>query len=141
MPLSEDIRFKVEQAAGPMSFGQLQTFATLIKSARENKVTISEILKYVEEEQNRRIAAIESVRNRKKEHIKLFKERAPRCPKCKGLIVLAAINYPNEKKYRSRWYCRSGFEKDHPDGLCGYEKLNIESIPEILESLGIKYTE
>ena len=136
--LSDDKKFKILKAAGPIGFGRLQTIATFLKEAKRLKISIDDILKYVEEEQVRRKSTIETARNRQKKISELYRKKAPRCPDCGSILRLAQIPYENKNKYKSRWFCVTGYDSDDPNGICGFEILNKEDMDTIYINLGIK---
>ena len=52
----------------------------------------------------------------------------PRCPDCSGTLILHPIY--NNSVYKSRWFCTTGNIDD--DSFCGYERLNIYHVGDIL---------
>ncbi len=73
----------------------------------------------------------------------LWSEKAKKCPKCGTKMGLKPITDPpgpgNEKGYRSMWFCPKGFEKDYPEGLCGYYSYSMTSVNKIFKKIGISY--
>ena len=135
--ISEDKRFQVEQAAGPIEFGRMQTIATVLKAAKLSKLTIDDILDYVDTVQMEKKASIETVVKKQRELIENIAKKSPQCPECGTILHIAPIDYDNDNNYKSRWFCPKGFDSDAPEGLCGYEKLNLETIEESYVKYGI----
>lgn len=56
------------------------------------------------------------------------------CPLCGNRLMPRPIE-SNDRGWKTRWVCPSGFQHDDPDALCGYEELSTESIGSYLKSL------
>jgi len=137
MKISDDIKFKVEQAAGPIGFGRLQTIGTFLTEAKKLKLSMDDILDYIAFAQAEIEVSIKTIASEKKEFMELIQKNSPKCPECGTTLAISNIDPDNDNNYKTRWFCPAGFESDDPDGLCGYEKLNTETIEESYAMYGI----
>jgi hypothetical protein len=117
--------FDIGQKLGAFELGQLQDFLTVIEIIRRNRVSVGELVEYVQTTPAHPPTLTPTDTGRE-----LVEKYWPRCPDHDIRLSLARIP-ENDRGLKMRWFCPI-YNPDKPDETCGFERLDTRSQEEIM---------